>query len=462
MVERKCKRVIAVLGMHRSGTSAITRGLQALGVSLGDDLMPPFTENEKGFFEDIGINKLNIEILNALSSDWHALSNISETSFNGQDLVSFKLRGIDLLRTKVGDQPFGLKDPRMSRLLPFWQSVFNHLGVRHDYIIAVRHPMSVVKSLHHRNGFDDEKGYYLWLQHVIPAIVKTGGTSRLVVDFDLLMTNPKKQLERIAKTLDLNYIPDLAIITEYIDEFLEARLRHFQFKFEDLLIDHAVPSDVITTYEILSRLARDEMNIDDHKINETLIHVSSRLKDLSPAFDYITRSDRILNERDVFKQHAAKLSDVLAVRESEIANLKQHATNLSDVVAARESEITNLKRHAANLGTILSAKDKDILLLLAQKQELIEKVNRTAERSRYLEEQLYNAEIKIAELLSSKSWRVTKPLRVVTRIIRKSKKQKPALSAEPGVLKVVSPKVEGEQQEDTVLPQDCGAEKEKI
>ena len=42
---------LLVLGMHRSGTSALTRVLNLLGVALGDDLMPPGPDNPLGFWE---------------------------------------------------------------------------------------------------------------------------------------------------------------------------------------------------------------------------------------------------------------------------------------------------------------------------------------------------------------------------------------------------------------------------
>ena len=48
------ERLIVVLGMSASGTSALTRGLQVLGVNLGDKLMPPAHNNVKGHFEDLG------------------------------------------------------------------------------------------------------------------------------------------------------------------------------------------------------------------------------------------------------------------------------------------------------------------------------------------------------------------------------------------------------------------------
>ena len=42
---------LLVLGMHRSGTSALTRVLNLLGVELGDRLMPAGDDNPLGFWE---------------------------------------------------------------------------------------------------------------------------------------------------------------------------------------------------------------------------------------------------------------------------------------------------------------------------------------------------------------------------------------------------------------------------
>ena len=75
---RTCgKSIIVVLGMHRSGTSAITRGLMVLGVELGDHLMPPApNDNDKGFFEDIDVNAINVELYRSLENhpNWHTLA----------------------------------------------------------------------------------------------------------------------------------------------------------------------------------------------------------------------------------------------------------------------------------------------------------------------------------------------------------------------------------------------------
>jgi hypothetical protein len=53
MEQQERKTVIAVIGMHRSGTSALTRGLQVLGIALGEDLFHAAEGiSPKGFWLD--------------------------------------------------------------------------------------------------------------------------------------------------------------------------------------------------------------------------------------------------------------------------------------------------------------------------------------------------------------------------------------------------------------------------
>jgi hypothetical protein len=58
-------RIVCVLGMHRSGTSVVTRVLNLLGVFLGpeDRLIRPATDNPRGFWEHGPIMRLNQRIL---------------------------------------------------------------------------------------------------------------------------------------------------------------------------------------------------------------------------------------------------------------------------------------------------------------------------------------------------------------------------------------------------------------
>jgi len=186
------KYIIVVIGMHRSGTSAVTRGLETIGIDLGDNLsdksLVASADNPKGFWEDKDINLINMELLKEINHEWDSLSLLVEEEFKKSDLENLRWRATEVLRDKTEKHRFfGIKDPRISRLLPFWKDVFSRLDISVGYVIVYRHPMSVMKSLQRRNGFAPEKCYYLWLSHLIPCVLDVQEAPRAVVNYDLLM-----------------------------------------------------------------------------------------------------------------------------------------------------------------------------------------------------------------------------------------------------------------------------------
>jgi len=351
MEKESKKRIVIVLGMHRSGTSAVTHGLQVLGVDLGDRLMPPImNNNEKGFYEDIDIHQFNIELLDALESHWNTLSVIPASAFTQKKLNSFKLRAIQLLRTKLeGKQLFGFKDPVMGRLLPFWKAVFSALNVMPCYVIAIRHPLSVANSLQKRDGLDNQKSYYLWLTHVIPSILETTNTQRVVVDFDTLMREPNKQLERMAKGLGLVSELNAQAIDEYSRNFLDKRLQHTQFNEGDLYADFTIPPDVVITYDLLKKLAADEIEIGSsasHIFNE----VNNRLLMILPTLGSMTRISKKPSECEAqVIELNAKLSYVSSQLEVEQLDKKSHQETITILKAQFEAEQTHNKDHQENI-----------------------------------------------------------------------------------------------------------------
>jgi hypothetical protein len=57
--------VVCVLGMHRSGTSAVTRALNLRGMDLGlpEYLVGLREDNPEGFWENLGFSEVSDEIL---------------------------------------------------------------------------------------------------------------------------------------------------------------------------------------------------------------------------------------------------------------------------------------------------------------------------------------------------------------------------------------------------------------
>jgi len=68
-------RAIVVVGMHRSGTSAVARALAALSVYLGDNFLDAQPENPTGYWEDRGIVELNERVLKSLQLTWDEKKN---------------------------------------------------------------------------------------------------------------------------------------------------------------------------------------------------------------------------------------------------------------------------------------------------------------------------------------------------------------------------------------------------
>jgi len=200
------KRIVVVLGMHRSGTSAITRGLRVLGVELGNSLIPASPlDNEKGFFEDTDLKDLNEKILKKLGRVWHGgISPINRAELLGKNLKPEKNKALKLLAKKVRNHNiFGFKDPRVSVILPFWREVFKELNLDDCYLITIRNPASVSQSLYKRNGYANEYSVLLWTKHYLCALQDSKGRKRVVVDYDRLLNSPGHQLKRISKALEL-------------------------------------------------------------------------------------------------------------------------------------------------------------------------------------------------------------------------------------------------------------------
>ena len=290
------KSIFVVLGMHRSGTSAITRGLQVLGIDLGERLMPPAEgNNEKGFFEDVDIAAINVELLNSFGQDWHTLSLIPADELLHEKYAGLRLRAIELLRSRLRDiDHFGLKDPRMCRLLPFWQRVFEHLQIRVFYVIAARNPLSVAKSLEARDRIPAEKSHYLWLQHVLPSVLLTQGARRVLVDYDLLMDNPQQQIARMAMALGLDCKLDPIRLAEFSRDFLDANLRHANYKPEDVLESPLVPNPVRSAVMLLAEVAADRLSLDSEKVYGVFLNLAEQVAGMAQAMDYMLRLDNII------------------------------------------------------------------------------------------------------------------------------------------------------------------------
>lgn len=326
MRRKTTQQVIVVLGMHRSGTSAVARGLKALGVELGNNLISPMPDNEKGFWEDVEISELSEDVLATLGCTWHSLRLIEPDEQIGPKTAPLRLRAIELISKKFGESDvFGFKNPRICRLLPFWQQVFEHLKLEDKYVISIRNPLSVAKSLGARNGFSAEKSHLLWLEHVIPSLSWTQGKPRVVIDYDRLLSNPVPQMKRVASSLGI-VIDDAAIkeLSLYAEDFLEENLRHTQFEPNALDLDPHVPKLAADAYYWLLKYAADEASLLSPMNHEMWHHIEQSFTAFAPVYDLLDRESRELaTELEKAKQVVVALTSELKESQSKLTAVLQ-------------------------------------------------------------------------------------------------------------------------------------------
>jgi hypothetical protein len=220
-----------VVGMHRSGTSAVARGLQALSVYLGRDFLDAQPENPTGYWEDKGVVEINERVLKTLGLRWDDASPIARERFRAFRIRMLRAAAARYVKRTFGSQPlWGFKDPRTIRLLPFWQGVFQRRSVEDSYVVVIRNPRSVAASLFRRQAMDSASAHRLWLVHMVPFLRDLRNRPMVVVDYDLLMLQPRAQLERIAGALDLPLnSSNVAEVDRFAGEFLDETLRHSTF-----------------------------------------------------------------------------------------------------------------------------------------------------------------------------------------------------------------------------------------
>ncbi|MCP5190697.1 MAG: sulfotransferase [Pseudomonadales bacterium] len=221
-------RCVLVLGMHRSGTSVLARALIALGVDFGSQLVESRADNPKGFFEDADANVMNDAFLEKIGCRWHSLRLPSEIPDEHVNHYRNEIRSTIL--EKFAATPFwGLKEPRITRLLPHWLAAMQETGIHPLHLLANRHPYSVAASLTRRDGLPVAQSLALWALHQLDGLEAIAEHGGLVVDYDLLMASPKQAVERLATFLGISPQLQKTEIDHFIDEFLQADLRHAQF-----------------------------------------------------------------------------------------------------------------------------------------------------------------------------------------------------------------------------------------
>lgn len=331
------ENVVIVLGMHRSGTSAIAAGLEQLGLVMGSSLFKGDEWNPKGYFEEREIVQFNERLLALYDCRWDSpLPPLLERDHRWDACID---EAMSLVRVLFDEVPaWGFKDPRMCQLAPFWGQVFSQLGIKPRLMIVVRDPAEVVHSLARRDGISSDRAAWLWMTHLLGAMeyLDVADDIRFFA-FDHMLSQPATFLSDVAGWLNLK--PASETIAHFARDFIAPALSHGAGTRQA-----ALPSLVLQAYE--SVRSAIERGLTPRALRESFEWqgiISEYRRDIIPTLTSVQRFFQNDRQLSVMELRISALSKGLASAEKlaldrleEMQKLDTQLIETSDALARAE------------------------------------------------------------------------------------------------------------------------------
>jgi hypothetical protein len=342
--------VVCVLGMHRSGTSAVAKVLSLLGIDLGPPqrLFRPHADNPEGFLEHMGFVEVSEEILARLGGCWHEPPAFVPGWERSPELSDLRMRAAALIREDFsGRALWGWKDPRACLTLPFWRTLLPPTR----YVLCIRSPLSVARSLEKRDGFSIEKSGRLWLTHVTSALTNSAGNPRLIMAYEDVLTARDQEVQRLARFVGR---PDLAEVRSAIQESLRHDLQHHRASLEDTVTERRLPFPARALYAELHlavshhRDSPGEVDEEEDEVLTLLARVSG--EDQAAGFEaqhrhLLADHHRLALEREQLRTDLTRRQSDLTRRQSHLTRLQSHVTRLQSHLARSQEALAKVQGH---------------------------------------------------------------------------------------------------------------------
>jgi hypothetical protein len=360
-------RALIVLGMHRSGTSALAGLLFQSGVAMGSTLMAGrIGENDRGFWEQEQIVAIHERLLSEMGYSWDDPRLLPDRWWETERSQHYLEEICRVLDTEFGSEPlWALKDPRLCRLLPLWKKVFARLGVKPAFLHIVRNPLEVADSLKHRDQLPRPLALLLWFQHNLEAVQNSAGDSRQFITFPQLLDYGEAWLQNIFQEWGLSAIAQGRAESAEETPFLSKTLRHHQKSDSALEANEDVPRLVKDLYQVLLEAACSTTEPSSEKLNHIAQQYQEAVLLLTPWAGLSARFQTKL------EKHGADYESL----QQEMGRVRAGLARAEQLVHERNTKIAKLGPALEDAQRFVRQREKDIVDLNSELNRLREDMN---------------------------------------------------------------------------------------
>jgi hypothetical protein len=391
---------ILIAGMHRSGTSALVRVLNLLGVDLPTTLYPARDDNPLGYWEPLPVVEAHEAFLAEIGSSFDDVFTLPPGALRGAAARGLEDRLVRILESEFGgSRQFVVKDPRLCRLAPIWIAALERFGAAPRFVLPIRNPLEVAASLKIRNEYSTTRSLLLWLRHMLEAERHTRGFPRSVVSYEHLLRDWDGTVEKVGHDLGVSWPRRSHAARAEIEQFLSPRGRHHSFDVDELRARADIVDWVKTTYEVFaaaaggSRLEEDVLDT----LRDELDRADSAFGPLLAELELAQRT-----QQEALAEQAAELEKVGAAAEAaageataEISRLREDLSRREEAVTAANAEAATSRRQIEQLQAELAQQEQALAAASAQVEQLQTEL---AQKEQMLAEARADAQRLITEL----------------------------------------------------------------
>ena len=397
---------ILVLGMHRSGTSALTRVLNLLGCALTDNLLGAGVGNETGHWEAASAVTLNDQIFASAGTRWDDWGPLNDDWRQSplRDEMLHKAAAVIEEHADLGSL-FAIKDPRLCRLADVWLAAMEEAKVEPSAVLMLRNPAEVIASLESRDLMAPEYGQLLWLRHALDAEFFSRGSKRVFCRYDQLLSNWFSVIDRVRIGLGVTLPRNSPSVHLEIEQYLNDKHRHHQVPIEAVIGNPALSDWLRRTFAIMMNWSEEgEKSSDYAELDQTRLEFDRSYS----TFARLLMPGGLTGGAGLGPSMKRELTEAQqAMQDAEIASQETEARLSS--AAAREAEITAEKarehelRNAELLGRLAEAesamiqRQEELAQLMAQFLEAERASAHAVVKEAIAQEQLLEAKQRIVE-----------------------------------------------------------------